>query len=134
VPARTTTLDERYGRTPARRRRGTVTALVAAAALVVGVIAWALWTGIGGATTTLDIQTVTSAVRSAEVTEVRWSVTGRPDRALVCAIEARDRDGVVVGLVEAEIPATGQAERRGDTEVRTVRRASTGLIVSCRDA
>lgn len=134
MSARTTPLDERYGRTPTRRRRGRITAVVAAAAVAVGVVAWGVWTGVGGAADTLDAQTVTAAVRSDEATEVRWLVTGRPDTRLVCVIEARDNSGAVVGLVEVVLPATGDPNRRGDTVVRTVRRATTGLIVSCRDA
>ncbi|WP_375389367.1 DUF4307 domain-containing protein [uncultured Amnibacterium sp.] len=134
MSARTTPLDERYGRTPTRRRRGLVGAATAGAVVLAGVVAWSVWTGVGGAADALDPQTITSEVRSAEATEVRWLVTGKPGTRLVCVIEARDGSGVVVGLVEAVLPATGDANRRGDTVVRTVRRASTGLIVSCRDA
>jgi hypothetical protein len=134
VSARTTPLDERYGRTPTRRRRGLIGAITGGAVVLAGVVAWSVWTGIGGATDSLDAQTITSSVQSAEATEVRWLVTGKPGSRLVCAIEARDGSGVVVGLVEVVLPATGDANRRGDTVVRTVRRAATGLIVSCRDA
>ena len=134
MSTRTTPLDERYGRTPTRRRRSLVGAIVAAALVLVAVVSWSVWTGVGGAATSLEIQTLTSAVRSDEATEVRWLVTGRPDTRLVCAIEARDGSGVVVGLVEAVLPATGDPNRRGDTVITTIRRANTGLIVSCRDA
>jgi hypothetical protein len=134
VSARTTTLDERYGRTPTRRRRRRVTAITAGALALAAVVAWGVWTGVGGAADTLDPQTRTTSVRSAEATEVRWLVTGRPGTRLVCAIEARDDAGVVVGLQEVVLPATGKPNRAGTTVVRTVRRAETGLIVSCRDA
>lgn len=134
MSTRTTPLDERYGRTPTQRRRGRIGAIVAAALVLVAVVSWSVWTGLGGATTSLELQTVSTVVRSDEATQVRWLVTGRPDTRLVCAIEARDGSGVVVGLVEAVLPATGDPNRRGDTVITTVRRANTGLIVSCRDA
>lgn len=127
-------LDERYGRTPGRRRRGRLIAVAAAALAAAGTLAWALWTGLGGATTTMEADTIAATVRSDRVTEVRWLVTGRPSAALVCAVEARDLQGAVVGLAEVTVPATGSANRAGDTFVRTVRRATTGLIASCRDA
>ncbi len=129
-----TVLDARYGRTRERRRRGRVTVIGVAAAMVLGGAAWGLWTGLGGAAGTLEADTVSATVRDDSTTEVRWLVTGRADAALVCTIEARDTSAVVVGLVEQTIPATGSADRAGDTVVRTVRRASSGLIVSCRDA
>ena len=131
---RTSPLDARYGRTPDRRRRNRVTAAAAVVLLLVAGVAWAIWTGVGGAVTTLDVDTVAATVRSDRVTEVRWLVTGRADQALVCAVEGRDTSGAVVGLVEQTVPVTGSADRAGDTTVRTVRRASSGLIVSCRPA
>jgi hypothetical protein len=134
VSAPTTSLDERYGRTGARRRRGRVTAIVAGAVALVAVAAWAVWTGVGGSASALDTQTVTAHVRSAEETDVAWQVSGRPRTRLVCAIQAQTTDGVVVGLAEVVVPVTGSANRTGSTVVRTVRRADTGLIASCRDA
>lgn len=129
-----TRLDARYGRTPSRRRRNRVTALIASAVLVVAAVAWAVWTGVGGSISTFDADTITSTVRSDRATEVRWLVTGRASAALVCAIEARDLQGATVGLVEVAVPVDGSASRGGDTVIRTVRRASAGLIASCRDA
>ncbi|MGN6446202.1 DUF4307 domain-containing protein [Amnibacterium sp.] len=134
MSTRTTTLDERYGRTPSRRRRGRIGAVVAGAAVLVAVAVWAVWTGVGGATNALDVTTTGVNIVSDEATDVQWLVTGRSGQRLVCAIEATDSGGSVVGLVEVVVPATGQVNRSGATTVRTVRRASNGLIESCRDA
>jgi hypothetical protein len=134
VSTRTTTLDERYGRTPDRRRRTRIGAIVAGAIVLLAVVVWSLWTGIGGATTALDVTTTGITVSSDEATDVQWLVSGRADTALVCAIEATDESGVVVGLAEVRVPSTGQVNRTGETRVRTVRRAANGLIESCRDA
>ncbi|GAA2749006.1 DUF4307 domain-containing protein [Amnibacterium kyonggiense] len=134
MSTRTTTLDERYGRTPDRRRRTRIAAIAAAAVVLLGVVVWSLWTGIGGATTALDVTTTGITVSSDEAADVQWLVSGRADTALVCSIEATDESGVVVGLAEVRVPATGQVNRTGETRVRTVRRAANGLIESCRDA
>jgi hypothetical protein len=134
VSTRTTTLDERYGRTPTRRRRGRITAIVTGGIVLVAVVVWSLWTGIGGTTTALDTTTTGVTVTNDEATDVQWLVTGRAGTKLVCAIEATDESGAVVGLAEVVLPATGQVNRGGETRVRTVRRASNGLIESCRDA
>ncbi|MFD1720269.1 DUF4307 domain-containing protein [Amnibacterium endophyticum] len=127
-------LDVRYGRTPERRRRGRVVAIAAGGAVALAAAAWGVWTGIGGSTSTYEADTVTSRVIDDHSTEVRWLITGRADAAFVCAIEARDTSGITVGLVEQTVPVTGSGNRAGDTVVRTVRKAATGLIASCRDA
>ena len=134
MSARTTTLDERYGRTPDRRRRGRIGGIVAAAVVLVAVAAWAIWTGIGGAVVALDVTTTGISINSDEATTVEWLVTGRAGTKLVCAIEATDDSGAIVGLEEVVVPVTGQINRGGETRVRTVRRATNGLIDSCRDA
>lgn len=134
MSARTTTLDERYGRTPDRRRRGRVAAVVGGAIAVLAIAVWAVWTGVGGAVTALDVTTTGITISSDEATDVQWLVTGRAGTTLVCAIEATDGSGAIVGLAEVVVPATGQVNRSGETRVRTVRRASNGLIDSCRDA
>lgn len=127
-------LDVRYGRTPERRRRARLTAVLAGVLVVAAVAAWAVWTGIGGSVSSFEADTVSSRVIDDERTEVRWLVTGRAGTAFVCAIEAQDRTGIVVGLVEQRVPVTGSGNRAGDTVVRTVRRAANGLIASCRAA
>lgn len=134
MTARGSVLDDRYGRTPGRRRRGRVGALVAVLAAAAAVLAWGLWTGFGGSATALEVDTLTFTVDGDGATTVRWLVTGRADTELVCAVEARDATGSAVGLVEETVRPTGRADRTGTTTVRTVRQAATGLIVSCRDA
>ena len=134
MSTRITTLDERYGRTPRRRRRGRVGAIVAAGVVLVAAVAWGVWTGVGGATTALDVTTTGITISTDEATTVQWLVTGRSDDTLVCAIQATDASGAVVGLAEVVVRASGAINRTGATTVRTVRRASNGLIESCRDA
>ena len=65
------------------------------------------------------------------MTTVGWLVTGEASDPLVCAIEAQDPDGSVLGLVEVRVPVTGSPARSGTTRVLTIRKADTGLIQSC---
>ena len=115
MSTRTTTLDERYGRTPDRRRRGRIGAIGAAAVVLAAVVVWAVWTGVGGAVTALDVTTTGVTITSDEATDVQWLVTGRSGTKLVCAIEATDDSGAIVGLAEVVVPATGQVNRQGET-------------------
>lgn len=134
MSTRTTPLDERYGRTRDRRRRGRLVVGGVVGAIVVAAVAWGVWTGVGGATDPLDVTTTGVDVQGDGTVEVQWLVSGRAGARLVCAIEGQDRQGVVVGLQEVVVPASGAVNRTGATVVRTVRRASNGLIDSCRDA
>jgi hypothetical protein len=129
-----TRIADRYGRAPRAQRRSRLGVLVTVGVLVLLTLAWAVWTGIGGTTTTLVTSTNAFTVRSPEVTTVQWTVSGREHDRLICAIEAQTDDATVVGLVEVVVPVTGRVDRTGFTEVRTIRAATSGLIDSCRGA
>jgi hypothetical protein len=134
APTPAARLEDRYGRTPAGRRRGRLAAVLTAAVLVVAAAIWAALTGVGGASETTDLATTGFTIESDSAVTVGWEVTGEAGVPLICAIEAQDPDGVVLGLVEVRVPVTGQPARSGTTTVRTTRRADTGLIQSCRRA
>jgi hypothetical protein len=127
-------LEDRYGRTPGGRRRGRLTAIAAAAVLVLAAVVWAVVTGVGGASSTTDLQTTGFTIESDSAVTIGWVVTGEADVPLVCAIEAQAQDGSVLGLVEVRVPVTGAPARAGTTTVLTTRRADTGLIQTCRRA
>ncbi len=127
-------LEDRYGRTPRGVRRGRLAAVAAAAALVLAAVIWAVVTGVGGAADATDLQTIGYTITSDSTVTIGWEVTGEASVPLVCAIEAQDADGSVLGLVEVRVPVTGAPARSGTTTVLTTRRAETGLIQSCRRA
>ena len=134
APTSGTRLEDRYGRTPGGRRRGRITAVAAAAALVLAAAIWAVVTGVGGASNATDLQTTGYTIESDSTVTIGWEVTGEASFPLVCAIEAQDANGSVLGLVEVRVPVTGAPARSGTTTVLTIRRADTGLIQSCRRA
>lgn len=124
-------LDARYGRAPQVRRRNRLTAWLLIVAGTVALIAWGVWSGVGGTTgDQLDITTRAFTVQGDAAVSVSWSVTGS-SRPQLCTIEADAEDKSTVGLVEVAVPAGGGA---GTTVVRTVRLAVTGLISGCRAA
>jgi hypothetical protein len=134
APTPAARLEDRYGRTPTGRRRGRAAAIIIAAVLIVAAVVWAVLTGFGGAGNATDLQTTGFVVQSDRVTTVGWLVTGEASDPLICAIEAQDPNGSVLGLVEVRVPVTGNPARSGTTRVLTTRRADTGLIQSCRRA
>lgn len=127
-------LEDRYGGGRSGRRRGRLTAVVAAAVLVAAGVVWAVVTGFGGAGNSTDLQTTGYSIESDRLVTVGWLVAGEAHDPLVCAIEAQDDDGSVLGLVEVRVPVTGAPARSGTTQVITTRKADTGLIQSCRRA
>lgn len=134
APTPGTRLEDRYGRTPRGRRGGRFVAVGTAAALVLAAAIWAALTGFGGAANATDLQTIGYTITSDSSVTIGWEVTGEASVPLVCAIEAQDANGSVLGLVEVRVPVTGAPARSGTTTVLTTRRADTGLIQSCRRA
>lgn len=134
APTPGTRLEDRYGRTPRGRRGGRLVAVGTAAALVLAAAIWAALTGFGGAANATDLQTIGYTITSDSSVTIGWEVTGEASVPLVCAIEAQDANGSVLGLVEVRVPVTGAPARSGTTTVLTTRRADTGLIQSCRRA
>jgi Domain of unknown function (DUF4307) len=127
-------LDDRYGRAPRQRRRGRWSVAAVVLVLVLAAAGWAVWSGVGGAGSTLDLQTTGYVVHGDRSLTVGWVVSGDPGSRLVCAIEAQDNSHTVLGLKEVVVPVTGRVDRSGTTTVRTVRAADNGLIHSCRRA
>jgi hypothetical protein len=127
-------LDDRYGRAPRQRRRAVLPATIVVAVLLVAAAAWAIWTGVGGAGASTALSTTGYTIQGDRSVTIGWVVTGDASHALVCAIEAQDDSGSVLGLKEVEVPVTGREDRSGTTTVLVTRKPTTGLIESCRRA
>ena len=78
LPDATATLDDRYGRTPARSRRSRLVAIVAAIAIVVVFGAWVIWAGPGQSARGLDSDDVGYEVLSEHSTVVHSQVSVDP--------------------------------------------------------
>lgn len=129
VPERIAT---RYGRTPSRRRRARVAAVVAGLVALALVVTWAIWSGVGGSSSdTFTADTIGFTLHGDSAVSVTWEVDGQSSTALTCAIEADAEDHSIVGWKVISVPAATGAARTGQTTVRTMQAAVTGLISSC---
>jgi len=127
----TVTLDERYGRTPERRRRSRIIAIVAAVAVVVVFAAWVVWAGLDQSDRGLDHDVVGYEVLSEHDTVVHSQVSVDPGVEAKCAVQVLDKGYSIVGWREVTLPAAEQRTRSITTEVTTTTRGVTGLIHDC---
>lgn len=125
-------LDARYGRTPGRRRRGRLLAILAAAGVLVVVVAWVIWAGLLGPAAGLDSRTLGYSVQPGDAAvEVRYEVTVDAGRTVSCALQAMNSDFETVGWKIVDLGASGQGTRRFTDVLRTVEPPVTGLIYRC---
>jgi len=126
-----TAIDARYGRTPRRRLRARVLAVVAGAAVVVVMAAWVVWAGVFGPGATVETQDVGFEVRSDAEVLVRGEVSVAPGTAVRCAVAAEDEKQAFVGWRVVELPPSEDRTRHLSETVRTTRLADVGLIYRC---
>ncbi|WP_291038679.1 DUF4307 domain-containing protein [Herbiconiux sp.] len=124
-------LEERYGRTPSRRRRTRLVAWVAGSAVAVVVIAWVLWAGLDGTNATVATQDIAHTVIDDSHVEVRFDVTLPRGEGALCAVQALSDKFAVVGWKVIEVPPSDLANRSFTEVVRTSELATTGLISNC---
>jgi hypothetical protein len=124
-------LDDRYGRSPARRRRSLVLAVIVAVIIAVTFGVWVIWAGPGQDDHGLDSEDVGYRVESNEMTLVHSQVSADPGTKVDCAVQVLDRSFSIVGWKIVSIPASTQNTTSIDTQVRTSARGVTGLINKC---
>jgi hypothetical protein len=127
----TSTIDERYGRTPRRRRRNRLWAYGSAVAFLVLAGVWLLWTGAFQTLSTVDaVDTGNTVVSNSEVT-VTWQLTTEPGVRTSCAIQALTEGFSIVGWKIVAIPPSQQRTRILTETVRTSEQSASGLIYQC---
>jgi hypothetical protein len=129
--ATSATLDDRYGRTPGRLRRGRLLGIVAAVAVALVFIVWVVWAGPGQTSHGLDTDDVGYEVVSDHETVVHSQISLDPGTAARCAVQVLDKSYTIVGWKEIRVPASDQRTRSVSTPVKTVTRGVTGLIHDC---
>jgi hypothetical protein len=122
-------LDERYGRRPARHRRGLL--LAALGVFVAAALAWAVWSIWALSRTALTWQDV--GVDTADPGQVRvtFEVSQAAGQAALCTVRATDAAGAVVGWAEVSVGPASTGRAAGEARVRTIRPATGGGVASC---
>lgn len=129
---------ERYGRTPADRRRRYTVAIVAAAAVLAVVLAWVVWVGLFSPTANVETRdTGYSGPGGGALTaddtsvDIRFEVTTDPGTPVSCALQALNDQFAIVGWKIVELPAGDDRTRAFVENVRITEPAVTGLIYRC---
>ena len=119
----------RYDDGGRRSRRGPV----ALAVVLAGAFgAWVLWAALGASTPDVRSDLLGFTVPDAGSARARIEVTADARSAVICTLQAQDRDHAPVGVTRATLPAGSDATRRATVVVRTRGRAVTVVIVGCR--
>jgi hypothetical protein len=125
------TIDTRYGRTPERRRRTRLLAILAGAGVLVVVTAWVLWVGLLGPSASLGSRDLGYVLDGDTGIEVRYEVTMDAGQTASCALEALNTDFGIVGWKVVDIPSSDRGTRQFRETLRTSEQAVTGLIYRC---
>jgi hypothetical protein len=128
----TALLDERYGRRPPRRGVFRAWRVVALAVFVVLAVAWLAWAGLRTTRTALTWQDLGTQVAGPDVARVSFQVSGAPGRTAVCAVQAVDAHGGVVGWRDVRVPVEPSGRATATAAVRTSRPAAGGGVSACR--
>lgn len=123
-------LDSRYGRTRGSRRRRTVIAVVAGAAVLAASIAWVVWVGIFSPASSLESRDLGYTSTETDVT-ISWELTVPAGAASSCALQALNETFAVVGWKVVEVPPSDARTRQLEHTIRTSEPAVTGLIYRC---
>ncbi|GAA1963514.1 DUF4307 domain-containing protein [Microbacterium aquimaris] len=121
-------LDDRYGRTPSRRRRLVATLAIGVGAVAAGAIAWG---AVSNVLDDVDVETVAFDVVDEHSVSLSFQVAAPAGRDIACALEARDPDHGVVGWKIVEYPASTQHTIAVREVIPTLAEATTGFVNSC---
>jgi len=124
-------IEERYGRSPARRRRTRIFAGIAGAAVLVVVVAWVVWAGLFGPSASLGTRDLGYSLVGDDAVEVRYEVTADAGASVSCALQALNSTFAIVGWKVVAIPPSEQGTRQFRETLLTSEPAVTGLIYRC---
>jgi len=119
-------LDERYGRTRARRTPWIIAGAIAV--LAVGAYGWMTVTQ---SMNSVDADDLGYELVDEHSVDVRFQITGVQGKDVVCIVEALDEEFGVVGWKVIEIPAGDSHSQALAATIPTVSAATTGLVNTC---
>jgi len=124
-------LDERYGRTPSKRRRDRTLFIVAGAVFAAVLVGWVVWAGLDQANGSLDTVDVGHKIVDSRTVRVSFQVSMPEGSTASCALQAQNEAHGIVGWKIVEVPASTKYTTSYTEVVRTSEQAVTGLIYRC---
>jgi hypothetical protein len=122
-----TSLDERYGRRPPRRRL--VGIVVTAGVLVVAAVVWLFW---AQPWTEADFWKSTGyEVVNDQAIDITWNVTLSEGQTAQCALAAQDDLHAIVGWKVVNVVGVADPTQQLTETVRTTAPADVGLAYRC---
>jgi len=121
----------RYGRTPAKKRRDRLIALVAGAIAAAVVLAWVLWAGLDQAGGTLETQDKGSTIVDARTVSIHYQVSMPVGQTASCALQVQNEAHGIVGWRIVKLPASTRYTTSYTDTVLSSERGVTGLIYRC---
>jgi hypothetical protein len=124
-------IAERYGRTPAKRRRNLTIGVVAGVAGLLVVGAWVVWVGLFSPPPSLESRDLGYVTREDASVDIRFEVTTPPGTAVSCALQALNQQFAIVGWKVVALPPSDDRTRAFEENLRITEPAATGLIYRC---
>lgn len=124
-------LNQRYGRVVRTRRSRVLAWTGSMTGLAALLLVWVLWANPFGVGASIDNTVTSQVVVNDSLVRVGFQLTAQPGRAAACAVEAQDANFTVVGWKIVEFSPSQTLTRNSSVEIRTVRRAVSGLVASC---
>lgn len=124
-------VEERYGRTDAHRRRRLTIGIAAAAGVLLVAVAWVVWVGLFSPSASLETRDTGYVTRADDSVDIRFEVTVEPGTAVSCALQALNGEFAIVGWKIVELPGGTERTRAFVENVRVTEPAVTGLIYRC---
>ena len=124
-------LAERYGRTPAKKRRDRWIYRTAAVAAGLVVVAWVLWAGFDQAGSTLGTVDNGSTITSDRAVSISYQVSMPVGSTASCALQVQNEAHGIVGWLIVTIPASSRYTTSHTDIVRSSERGVIGLIYRC---
>jgi len=124
-------LDERYGRTPSKKRRDRWIYIGGGIAVALVVLAWVVWAGLDRAGSTLETENVGSTIITARTVQVNYEVSMPAGRTASCALQVENAAHSIVGWKIVKVPASKNYTNGYSTVVKSAEKPTTGLIYQC---
>lgn len=126
-----TSLDARYGRTRAFRRRERIIAWSIAIAIALTFVLWVVFAAFNHDSATIDAKNIGYRVTAENEVEVTFDVSRPPGSGVSCSVQALNESFGIIGWRVFDVPASSNQTDRYTLPVRTIEPAVTGTVHTC---